>query len=331
MFLIETYSVAVVFSIITMICWGSWPNTQKLVSKQWRFELFYWDYVWGILLISLFFAFTIGSLGVSGRSFLQDMIQADSKNILSAMLGGAIFNAANILFVAAIAVAGMAVAFPVGAGFGLILGVLINFIASPLGDKFYLFGGVSMIAIAIILSATAYKRQSNQNNKFSPKGILLSLIAGILFGFFYRFIAKAMATDFLAPEAGRLGPYSATVCFSIGVLLSNFIINPILMKRPVEGPTLRLSDYFKGKGRDHIIGVAGGAIWGTGLIFSILSAGQAGFAISFGLGQGNAMIAAIWGVFVWKEFRKSPPGTSKLLSLMFFSYIFGLVLIIYSR
>lgn len=331
MFTVETYLLAVVLSVITMICWGSWPNMQKLVNPKWRFELFYWDYVLGIVLVTLLFAISFGSLGSTGWTFTQDLTQASSGSIISAITGGIIFNAANILFVAAIAVAGMSVAFPVGAGFGLLLGVVTNYIALPQGDKTFLFTGVFMIAVAIVLSAMAYQRLSSTKNEISLKGILLSLIAGVLFGFFYRFIAGAMYPDFADPQPGKVGPYTATVLFGLGVLASNFIFNTILMKRPVKGVSLHYADYFKGSGKDHIMGVLGGMIWGAGLVLSILSAGQAGFAISFGLGQGNALIAAVWGVFVWKEFKLAPPGTNKLLYSMFLFYIIGLVLIVYAK
>ncbi len=331
MFTVDTYSLAVVLSVITMICWGSWPNMQKLVSKGWRFELFYWDYVIGIVWVTLLFAVTLGSSSGAGWSFGQDIRQASAENISSAITGGIIFNAANILFVAAIAVAGMSVAFPVGAGFGLVLGVVTNYIAMPQGNKLFLFSGVLMVMLAIILSAAAYKRLSATKNEISLRGILLSVIAGMLFGFFYRFIAGAMYPDFASPEPGKVGPYSATVLFGAGVLLSNFIFNTILMKKPVKGPPVGYRDYFAGSKRDHLMGVLGGIIWGTGLVLSILSAGQAGFAISFGLGQGNAMIAAIWGVFIWQEFKLAPPGTNRLLYAMFLLYMIGLVLIVYAK
>jgi len=330
MLIVETYALAVTLSILTMICWGSWPVTQKLASPSWRFELFYWDYVLGIVAITLILGFTIGSFGGAGRSFLADIQRAESGNMLSAMLGGAIFNAANILFVAAIAIAGMAIAFSIGAGFGLILGVTINYMALPAGNPYYLFGGVLLIALAIILSAVSHHRVSRDNN-VSSKGIILALIAGMLFGFFYRFIAAAMYTDFQSPEPGKLGPYAVTFCFGLGVLLSNTLFNTILMKKPLQGKPIAFSAYFRGTSRNHVMGILGGMIWGGGLVFSILSAGNTGFAISFGLGQGNALVAAIWGVFIWKEFKQAPRGTNKLLYWMFFCYVIGLLLIIYAK
>lgn len=331
MFTVDSYSLAVVLSIITMICWGSWPNTQKLVRAGWRFELFYWDFVIGIVAVTLLFSLSLGSFGSEGRSFLDDILQVERENVLSALLGGVLFNLANILFVAAIALAGMSLAFPLGSGLGLVLGVLTNYLANPEGNGLLLFSGVVAVAAAMILSSLAYRRMSALNNNWSVKGIVLALLAGLLFGAFYRFIANAMYPDFNNPEPGKLGPYAATVFFALGVLVSNFLFNTLLMKYPVKGAPVRPSAYFKGIAQDHWMGIAGGMIWGTGLVLSILSAGAAGFAISFGLGQGNALVAAIWGVFVWKEFKTAPAGTGKLLYMMFILYLIGLILIVFAK
>lgn len=136
MYIIDDYLTAVLFCIITMFCWGSWANTQKIASSSWRFELFYWDYVNGILFLSILLAFTLGSFGGQGRSFISDVGQAHHKYLLSAVLGVIIFNAANIILVAAIAVAGMSVAFPIGIGLALVIGVISNFVINPVGDRF---------------------------------------------------------------------------------------------------------------------------------------------------------------------------------------------------
>src|SRR5674476_181857 len=171
MFIPQSYTLAIILCVITMICWGSWGNTQKLTGKAWRFELFYWDYVWGILLFSILLGFTMGSSGEGGRKFLVDIKQAEPHNILYAMIGGAIFNASNILLVAAMAIAGMAVAFPVGVGIALALGVIINYVFAPQGNATWLFGGVSLIVVAIIIDASAYKMHSVSLKKVSGKGI----------------------------------------------------------------------------------------------------------------------------------------------------------------
>src|SRR5215831_2431793 len=134
MFVLQSYPWAVVFCVITMFCWGSWANTQKLARKGWRFELFYWDYAIGVLLLTLVLGVTLGNTGGVGRSFWADLSQASGGSIGSALVGGAIFNLANILLVAAIEIAGMSVAFPVGIGLALIIGVIVNYVATPLGN-----------------------------------------------------------------------------------------------------------------------------------------------------------------------------------------------------
>jgi glucose uptake protein len=331
MFIIQDYSLAIIFCIITMLCWGSWANTQKLAEKTWRFELFYWDYVIGILLFSLISALTLGSIGEQGRSFIDDLKQANGYNIGSALLGGIIFNAANILLGAAIAIAGMAVAFPVGIGLALVLGVLVNYFGAEKGDPFLLFTGVALVAVAIIINAIAYKRTSAGNQKVSSKGILISLLAGFLMSFFYRFIASAMDLEnFENPAAGKMTPYTAVFIFSIGIFISNFLFNSILMKKPLQGGPTNYAEYFRGKFSTHMVGILGGLIWGMGNSFNLIAAGKAGPAISYGLGQGATLVAALWGVFIWQEFRDAPPGTNGLIAAMFLFFIVGLGFLIYA-
>jgi len=331
MYIIESYSLAVFFCFITMLCWGSWANTQKLAGKSWRFELYYWDYVWGIVIFALILAFTLGSHGNQGRSFSSDFHQADTGSLVSAFVGGVIFNLSNILLVAAMALAGIAVAFPVGVGIALALGVIINYIAVPIGNAAILFSGVELITLAIIFDALAYKKMSQSQQKVSSKGLLLSILAGILMSVFYRFVASSMATDFANPQHGKITPYTAIVVFSIGILISNFIFNYILMKKPIEGPPLEMGDYFKGSLKAHMTGILGGIIWNIGMSLSIIASGQAGSAISYGLGQGATLIAALWGVFIWKEFKNAPVGTNKYIVAMFILYLVGLTLLIYSK
>lgn len=332
MIIIESYALAVSMCFITMLCWGSWANTQKLASKEWRFQLFYWDYAIGVLLLSLILALTMGSMGPSGRSFLPDLRQASSQAVWSALLGGIIFNLSNILLVAAIDIAGMAVAFPIGVGLALALGVVTNYVAAPVGNPFWLFAGVAAVVVAIIVDALAYKKLPSQGQKVSRLGFFLSIMAGVLMGFFYRFVAASMSTDFVHLEAGKLSPYTAVVIFSVGLFLSNFVWNSIVMVKPFVGDPVSYCDYLsKGNARLHGIGILGGMIWGLGMSFSIIASGSAGFPISYGLGQGATMVAAFWGVFVWKEFKQAPAGTNRLLALMFASFIVGLGMIIFSR
>jgi len=331
MIVIHSYTTAVLLAFITMLCWGSWANTQKMATKKWPFQLYYWDYSIGVLLLSLLLAFTAGSIGDEGRSFLADLRQAEMASLGSAFLGGVVFNIANILLVAAIAIAGMAVAFPIAIGLALVLGVVVNYVATPLGNPVLLFVGVGLVTAAIVLDAMAYRKLPGETNQSSTKGIVISLVAGFLMGFFYRFVAASMATDFANPEVGKLTPYTASVIFALGLLISNFLWNTIFMYKPIAGEKATYSDYFKnGDTRLHLIGILGGAIWSVGMTFNIIAAEQAGFAISYGLGQGATLVAALWGVFIWKEF-KGAKGVNGLLTAMFLFFVVGLALIIAAR
>lgn len=328
MFIVENYTLAVVFCLVTMLCWGSWANTQKLVQGNWRYELFYWDYVIGIVLFSLAGAFTLGSMGEAGRSFLVDLGQADSDNLISAFIGGIVFNMANLALTAAIANAGMAVAFPVGIGIALVLGVVQNYFLFERGDPVLLFSGVAMVTLAILLNAAAYSKSKGAGGA-SVKWIVISVIAGVLMSSFYRFVAAGMDLEnFVAPASGKMTPYTAFVIFASGIFASNFIFNTLMMKRPLDGPPLRYSDYFKGKFSLHWVGVLGGCIWALGNLFNLIAAGKAGPAISYGLGQGATLVAALWGVVVWKEFKGASRQVTGLVVAMFIFFVAGLGTII---
>ncbi len=331
MFVVESYTIAVVLCVLAMLCWGSWQNTYKMAGRSWRFELFYWDFALGIVLLSLVIALTLGSWGEAGRSFISDVRQATGSSILSAMLGGAVWNLGTLLLTAAIAIAGMAVAFPIGGGIGWVLGIVVNYIAQPIGDPVLLFAGCACIVVAIVLSMVSYKRLAARTQKPPLTGILLSLTAGFLIAFFYRFVASAVTTDFVSPEPGKLTTYSAVVFFSVGAFVSTFLFNPVFMRKPVEGRPVSASDYAKGGARVHLLGILGGIIWSFGMTFSFMASGSAGFAISYGLSNSAPVVAALWGIFVWKEFAVAPKGTGRLLVLMFVFYLAGLALIVYSR
>jgi glucose uptake protein len=331
MLLVQNYTLAVVLCVLAMICWGSWQNTQNLIGKQWRFELFYWDYSLGIVLFALLMAFTFGSFGNQGRSFLPDIAQADAKNILSAAFGGFIWNIGTLLLVASISIAGMSVAFPIGGGIGWTLGILINYIGKPEGNPLFLFGGTGIIVIAILLSMQSYKKLADQQKKPSFKGIALALMAGLCIAFFYRFVASSLASDFTPADAGKISSYTAVVFFSLGALVSTMILNPIFMAKPVEGAPVRMSEWFSGNSRAHLLGMLGGFIWCLGNSVSFMSVGAASPAISYGLSNAAPVVAALWGIFVWKEFKDAPKGTNLLLTLMFICYVAGLGLIVYAR
>lgn len=305
--------------LVSMLCWGSWANTQK-IDKRWRFELFYWDYTWGLLICALLFGLTVGNKNpTSPDSFFHNIHNASLRSLLDAFFAGAIFNLGNLLLVAAISVAGMAVAFPIGAGLALVIGAVINYIISPKGNPFLLFGGIAMICIAIVLDAMAYRGLS-RGAKATTRGVGLSLACGVAVGLFYPFVAKALI------GSNHLGPYTVYFVFAVGAVVSNFPMDYGLMRRPVSGQPLRMNDYFKGQISLHVWGILGGAIWGIGTVANFVASyvPMIGPATSFSLGEGNTMISAIWGIFVWKEFHGAGNRVKCLLALMFLFFVLGL-------
>ena len=338
MYYCNNYTLAVAFCVVTMLCWGSWGNTQKLAGKTWRYELFYWDYVIGVVLFALVSGLTAGSLGGGGWSFLANLRQASASNLGSAFLGGVVFNAANILLAAAISIAGLSVAFPVGIGLALVLGVVVNYVGAPKGDPVMLFAGVALIVAAILCNAFAYRLKSKgaggadgkEGSKSVGKGIALSVVCGVLMAFFYRFIARTMDMDFAAaaPQPGMMTPYSAFFVFAVGIFASNFVFNAIAMRHPVSGSPITEKEYFRGGPVIHLVGVLGGLIWGLGNGINLVAAGKAGAAISYGLGQGATLVSALWGILVWREFKGAPKRAGLFNLAMFVLFIAGLGMII---
>ncbi len=319
MFQPEAYGAVLLFMLVSMLCWGSWANTRKLTAGY-PFSLFYWDYVVGILVGSLLWGFTLGSLGGGPSSFVANLRATDTMHVVYALLGGIIFNVANLLLVAAIDVAGMAVAFPVGIGLALIVGTLLNYIVHPAGSPLLIFGGVALVAVAILLDALAYKRRE-ASGAVSTRGVVLSIVSGILMGTFYPFVAKSTLGEH------ALGPYAVAFVFAIGVALCSLPLNAFLMKRSLTGePATSFAQYGAAKGSWHFWGAVGGAIWCTGAVASFVAskANAVGPAVSYAIGQGATMVSAIWGVFVWREFAGAPAGSRKLIPWMFLFFLAGL-------
>jgi glucose uptake protein len=334
---IHSYAFAVLLCIVTMICWGSWANTQKLAARSWRFELFYWDFVTGLLVTSLIAALTLGSLGSTGRPFFADLAQADLSSIGWAMLGGAVWNLGNLLLVAAIAVAGMAIGFPIGGGIAWILGIVISFLLVVIqgginpGNSVLLFCGVAVIGVAIVLSMRAYGQLASAVKKPSAKGVLLSVFAGLLIAFFYGLVVKSIDHAFVSGGSGTLMPLTGAFFFTLGAFLTTFLFNPFFMRNPVEGTPVSISDYWRGGFSTHLTGLLGGAIWSIGITASFIAVGAAGPAVSYALSNAAPVFAILWGVLVWKEFAAAPRGVGRVLATMFICYLVGLALITYSR
>jgi glucose uptake protein len=326
MFFPESYTAALLLMILTMLCWGSWANTLKL-CPGYRFQLFYWDYAVGLTAGAIFLGLTFGSHGAKGTPFLTDIAQAGAGPIILAFAGGVIFNIANLLLVAAIDVAGLAVAFPVGIGLALIVGAVSSYLVRPAGNPLLLFGGVALVTVAIILDAKAYRlRDAKVGAKATTtRGIVLCLIAGLLMGTFYPLVAAALRG---APGVAAVGPYAVSLFFAFGVLLSTIPANLLLMAKPLDGkPPVKFAAYWPAPFRWHLAGLIGGAVWCLGAVANFVASGAAlvGPAVSYSIGQGATMISACWGVFVWREFAGAPTAARRYLLFMFIFFALGLV------
>ena len=320
MFTPNSLGIALFMMITSAICWGSWANTYKGV-KNYRFELFYWDYAVGIFLISLIFAFTMGSTGRDANRFLNNVHSADTTNIFSTMVGGAIFNLANLLLVAAIDMAGLAIAFPVAIGIALVVGVISSFALQPKGNAALLAAGVVCALIAVVLDGKAYGSLVVAGRTVSKKSIGVCVVSGVLMGLWAPFVARAMT------NGNTLGPYSIAVFLTLGALLSCFIWNIYFMKHPLVGEPVGFSGFFSAPASGHMLGLLGGFIWGTGMVFNLVAASFTGVAISYAIGQSAPMVAALWGVFAWKEFAGAPAKAKMYLTLMFVFYCLGILLV----
>ncbi len=322
MFQPQTYTVALILMLVTMLCWGSWANTVK-ACPGYRFQLFYWDYVIGLFLAALVWGLTLGSFGSDGSPMFRDLHQADTSHLVYALLGGAIFNVANLLLVAAIDIAGLAVAFPVGIGLALVVGAISSYLFSPSGNPLLLFGGILLVAIAIVLDALAYRLREVQHKSLSARGVVISLIAGLLMGSFYPFVSRSMTGQH------ALGAYAITLVFALGVALCALPVNYLLMRRPLVGAAVSMNGYWTARTSWHGWGIVGGGIWCTGAVFNFVAsrAHIVGPAVSYSIGQGATMISAAWGVFVWKEFAGAPRRSQTLLVWMFVFFLCGLTAI----
>ncbi|HWO31148.1 MAG TPA: GRP family sugar transporter [Candidatus Acidoferrum sp.] len=320
MFTPHSLGIALVMMITSAICWGSWANTYKGV-KNYRFELFYWDYAVGIFLISLILALTMGSTSNDANSFLNNVRSADSSNIVSAMVGGAIFNLANLLLVAAIDMAGLAIAFPVAIGIALVVGVVLSYILQPRGNGPLLAAGVICAVIAVIMDGKAYGSLTGAGRSTSKKSIIVCIVSGVLMGLWAPFVAHAMT------QGNTLGPYSIAVFLTLGALLSCTVWNVYFMKKPLVGEPVNFSEFFRGPISGHLLGMLGGVIWGTGMVFNLVAANFTGVAISYAIGQSAPMVAALWGVLAWKEFEGAGSRAKLYLGLMFVFYCLAILLV----
>ena len=326
MFSLANPGIAILLCVLTMIGWGSWANTQKFSERdRWPFPLFYWDYALGVFVFALCAALSLGLAGQSGITTIANFAQAARVPIFHAVASGILFNVANLLLVVAIDDAGMSVAFPIGIGLALVIGTIASYVQEPRGNPTLIAGGVFLVVLAMLFSAISYRKMQAKIAGKGVRGPLFAVIAGCLMGLFYPQLSGSISARFntgsIAP--GGLTPYTALLIFSVGVLVSNMVINTIFMRVNNIG----YARYFSGGAKVHVWGLLGGVIWMGALTCNVIASGVSGPAISYALGQGATLVAALWGVFVWREFRNAPAGTWKYVAMTLLSYTLGLTLI----
>lgn len=338
MLLVNNYALALICCIYCCLCWGSWSNTLKMVQdKKWSFELYYWDLTIGLFITAVIGALTLGSFGSDGPSFFENLKECDMSSLGWAVLGGIVWNFANIFLTAAIAIAGMSIGFPLGGGLGWIGGIIFNYLLILISGEVYpgnpvlLWIGVVIVIIAIILCTKVYSMTSKSSGSTPVKGIVLAVVAGIGLIFFYGLVVKSIAPEYVAGGTGTLTPYTAIVGFAVGILVSTPIFNTIAMRNPVEGNKVTMRDYCAGSARTHFIGILGGVIWMSGMVVSFMGAGSANPAVAYALSNAAPVVAMLWGFFVWKEFKGASSTAMRLLTAMFFLFVVGLVIITMSN
>jgi len=325
--------------ILSLVCLGSWANFYKLAGK-WRFELFCFDFALGLLAVAVILALTAGNLGFDGFNVRDDLMNAGKRQWLFGFLGGVIFNLGNMLMIAAISVAGIALTFPVGFGVAFIVGSAISYLTGPGVSPAFLFGGCALLALAVILDCSAFSRlgvlkHENQaragtakstRRPSSMQGIVLAMISGVLMGIFAPLLGKAQNVEI------GLGPYSLMVMFGLAVLASTFVFNLFFMNLPIEGDPLEFNDYLKGSLRQHAMGAIGGGLWALGAMAALVVTTPKGdthltqMTVDL-MAQSAPLLAALFGLLVWREYKGGDPGVKLSTVLMLVAFAGGVAAI----
>jgi len=303
--------------IISMVCWGSWPNFLKGLPG-WRLEYFYFDYSLGFVLAVVVFGMTLGSTGADGEpAFFSRLWNASHHEILLALVGGFLWNLGNILLLNSIMMAGLAVAFPVAAVPAIVIGIGTSYYLQPIGNPLVLTLSVVLLLVAGQVTAAAYRRLNPSTGSGKRKGIGTALASGLLIGTFPPFVTAAMS------GARALDSYTVSMTFMLGALVASVILLPLFIKYPLIGEAGTLSGYLDGKAATHALGLLAGFVWCGGTVFNFISAGMVGIAISVGIGSGAPAVGALWGILVWKEFKGSSTGARMLIGLAVALYVVG--------
>jgi glucose uptake protein len=330
----ESYWAALLLLILSLVALGSWASTYKACGAKWRFELYYFDFVVGAMLTAVIAAFTLGQFGTE-LSFLDNIAVTGKRQLGFAVAAGLVFNLANMLLLAGVSLVGMATAFPGAVGVGLVVRALWGYLVDGKGSAAFLFGGIALILAAIAAAAVAHTAHANavaqnlgkKRARGAVKGVVVSLISGFLLG------CSAPVIDLARQGDIGLGSYAIAAFFTGGMFFSTFVFNIYFMNLPVQGKAVEFSSYFNGKGRQHLLGLFGGLLWSAGTIASLTALMapkpvQVDAGLSMALVDGSALLAALWGLLVWKEYEGAAPGSLRLAILSLLLWGGGLALLV---
>ena len=339
MILPQTYGAVLMLMVLTLLCWGSWANTYKLAGKH-RFELYYIDFALGFLLMALILAFTVGNIGFDGFSLLDDLEHAGKRQWLYGFMAGVVFNFGNMFLVSSVAVAGMAVAFTASFGVAIVVNSMLGFIIKPNGSLMLAAAGWALLIAAVIVMAGAHRmlgvirheelarsgKAKSTRRPSSMKGIVLGLVGGLILGSFFPLVGKATET-----EVG-LGPYAVMAVFALGVFLSTFMFDIFFMNLPVQGDPIDPTAYLRVSGRQHLFGLAGGAMWCAGAVASLVAAVnpegiRLPVVLNYYLDYGFPLLTVLWGIFAWREMRGGDARVKISSTLSFLLFAGALLLI----
>lgn len=326
--------------MLSFLCLGLWPNTFKRTGPQWRFELFYFDFAIGAILLAVLAAFTFGTFG-SEMAFDDRMLVAGRSAQVWAIAAGFLFNLGNMLFVAAMSLIGVSAAFPLSAGLALIIASLLNFRAE---NVVFLISGIVLLLIGLVLDGTACrlrdlgigggakgaqkpvaKAPPKAKTRRTTKGILIALLSGIPLGLFYPLFTKGAAGDF------GLGPYAGLLLFCVGIIIATVIFNFYFMNIAIEGGAIAFNAYFRGRASQHFLGFMGGALWAAGaLAAAVASSAPPGVGLSASLRLivplASVILALLSGLWIWKEFPAKTNNASIYIGMAVVVFACGLVL-----
>jgi len=312
----DTYQMALVLMLTSMVCWGSWPNFLKQMAG-WRLEYFYIDFSIGFLLTAVVLGQTLGSTG-DEPDHLARILQSGAREIAFAAIGGFIWSIGNLLLLNSIMIAGLAVAFPIAAIPAGVLGIGVSYWLQPVGNPLVLGTSVVVLIAAAQTTAAAYRRLGGDVASNKRLGIATALISGLLIAFFPPFVTAAITGD------SPLDAYTVSTLFTAGALAGTFVAIPVLLRRPLIGDAARMGGYLQGRASWHVLGLLAGAVWCSGTVFNFVAAGMVGIAISVGIGGGAPMVGALWGIFLWREFAAGSRSAKALIAAALLLYVAGL-------